>query len=217
LKKSDFHYDLPTELIARQPLSERSASRLLVVDPVVHSFADRHFGDLLNTCAQAICSFQRHARAAGAPVRAQGNRRGGRNPDRARARRTMRAQLGVSKKRSPAAASCSTMAVVTVLGREGEFFHVAFRWRRTAREGAGAPRPHAIAALHRATPTPVTWSAIRPSTHAHRALLRRLLPACFDAPLLERLKPLASISAMSRCTSAQAHSSRCAASASRNM
>ena len=33
LKKSDFHYDLPPELIAQAPLPERSASRLLVVPP----------------------------------------------------------------------------------------------------------------------------------------------------------------------------------------
>uniref|UniRef100_UPI001ED94EE7 S-adenosylmethionine:tRNA ribosyltransferase-isomerase n=1 Tax=Xanthomonas phaseoli TaxID=1985254 RepID=UPI001ED94EE7 len=33
LKKSDFHYDLPDELIAQAPLAERAASRLLVVPP----------------------------------------------------------------------------------------------------------------------------------------------------------------------------------------
>jgi S-adenosylmethionine:tRNA ribosyltransferase-isomerase len=33
LKKSDFHYELPPELIAQAPLAERSASRLLVVGP----------------------------------------------------------------------------------------------------------------------------------------------------------------------------------------
>ena len=29
LKKSDFHFDLPPELIAQHPAAERSASRLL--------------------------------------------------------------------------------------------------------------------------------------------------------------------------------------------
>ena len=33
MKKSDFHYELPPELIAQAPLAERSASRLLVVPP----------------------------------------------------------------------------------------------------------------------------------------------------------------------------------------
>ena len=46
MKKSDFHYDLPPELIAQQPLPQRSASRLLVVDVVRQAFADRKFTDL---------------------------------------------------------------------------------------------------------------------------------------------------------------------------
>jgi S-adenosylmethionine:tRNA ribosyltransferase-isomerase len=46
LKKSDFHYDLPPELIAQAPLPERSASRLLVVPPAPESFADRQVRDL---------------------------------------------------------------------------------------------------------------------------------------------------------------------------
>ncbi len=33
MKKSDFHYELPDELIAQAPLPERSASRMLVVPP----------------------------------------------------------------------------------------------------------------------------------------------------------------------------------------
>ncbi len=32
LKVSDFYYDLPKELIAQDPLADRSASRLLVLD-----------------------------------------------------------------------------------------------------------------------------------------------------------------------------------------
>ncbi|MDV7400424.1 S-adenosylmethionine:tRNA ribosyltransferase-isomerase, partial [Arthrospira platensis SPKY1] len=32
MKRTDFHYDLPDELIARYPAPERSASRLLVLD-----------------------------------------------------------------------------------------------------------------------------------------------------------------------------------------
>ena len=46
MKKSDFHYDLPAELIAQAPLSERSASRLLLVPPGDADFADRHVRDL---------------------------------------------------------------------------------------------------------------------------------------------------------------------------
>ena len=47
MKRSDFHYDLPTELIAQAPLPERAASRLLVLDGATGSVADRQFADLV--------------------------------------------------------------------------------------------------------------------------------------------------------------------------
>ena len=46
LKTSDFHYDLPPELIAQAPLAERSASRLLHVPPGGAALEDRHVRDL---------------------------------------------------------------------------------------------------------------------------------------------------------------------------
>ena len=46
MKTSDFHYDLPAELIAQAPLAERSASRLLVVPAGADAFSDRHVRDL---------------------------------------------------------------------------------------------------------------------------------------------------------------------------
>ncbi len=46
LKTSDFHYELPHELIAQAPLPERSASRLLHVPPGDAAFADLHVRDL---------------------------------------------------------------------------------------------------------------------------------------------------------------------------
>ena len=46
LKKSDFHYDLPAELIAQAPLAERSASRLLLVPPAPDAFTDLQVRDL---------------------------------------------------------------------------------------------------------------------------------------------------------------------------
>ncbi len=47
MKKSDFYYELPDELIAQQPLAERSASRLLCLDKNSDGIEDRHFTDLL--------------------------------------------------------------------------------------------------------------------------------------------------------------------------
>ena len=46
LLRSDFHFDLPPELIAQAPLPERSASRMLVLPPAPAPFADRGVRDL---------------------------------------------------------------------------------------------------------------------------------------------------------------------------
>jgi len=46
LKVSDFTFDLPEELIAQAPLTERSASRLLVMDRADGTLEDRRFAEL---------------------------------------------------------------------------------------------------------------------------------------------------------------------------
>ena len=46
MQRSEFHYDLPPELIAQAPLAERGASRLLVLDGATGSVADRAFAAL---------------------------------------------------------------------------------------------------------------------------------------------------------------------------
>ncbi len=46
MQRSDFEYELPEELIAQQPLPERTASRLLCVDGVTGAFEDRMFREL---------------------------------------------------------------------------------------------------------------------------------------------------------------------------
>ncbi|MCK5125401.1 MAG: tRNA preQ1(34) S-adenosylmethionine ribosyltransferase-isomerase QueA [candidate division Zixibacteria bacterium] len=46
MKLSDFHYDLPGELIAQHPADQRSHSRMLVLNRKEHSINDCHFYDL---------------------------------------------------------------------------------------------------------------------------------------------------------------------------
>lgn len=46
MRRQDFAYDLPEELIAQAPLPERSASRLLVLDGATGALADRFVRDL---------------------------------------------------------------------------------------------------------------------------------------------------------------------------
>lgn len=47
MRKSDFHYELPPELIAQAPLPERTASRLLCLDGGTGKIEDQHFANLL--------------------------------------------------------------------------------------------------------------------------------------------------------------------------
>ena len=42
----DFYFDLPQELIAQDPLEDRSASRLLVLDKESGEITHRHFRDI---------------------------------------------------------------------------------------------------------------------------------------------------------------------------
>ena len=46
MKKSDFDFELPPELIAQVPLPQRSASRLLLLDVAAQSRQDRMFREL---------------------------------------------------------------------------------------------------------------------------------------------------------------------------
>src|SRR5688572_21621384 len=43
---SAFDYELPTELIAQEPLPQRDASRMLIVDRAKLSWTDSHFREL---------------------------------------------------------------------------------------------------------------------------------------------------------------------------
>ncbi|MCM2320903.1 MAG: tRNA preQ1(34) S-adenosylmethionine ribosyltransferase-isomerase QueA [Pseudomonas sp.] len=47
MRVADFHFELPDPLIARHPLAERRASRLLVLDGPSGQLSHRHFPDLL--------------------------------------------------------------------------------------------------------------------------------------------------------------------------
>lgn len=47
MKASDFDYPLPAQLIAQQPLEQRTASRLLVLDPANATIQDDQFSNLL--------------------------------------------------------------------------------------------------------------------------------------------------------------------------
>lgn len=51
----DFNFDLPQELIAQDPLLDRSASRLLVLDKHTGEIKHRHFRDILSYLKEGDC------------------------------------------------------------------------------------------------------------------------------------------------------------------
>lgn len=55
LKTSDFYYDLPQELIAQDPLEDRSSSRLLVLDKETGEIRHRMFRDIIEYLNPGDC------------------------------------------------------------------------------------------------------------------------------------------------------------------
>ncbi len=55
LKKSDFYFDLPQELIAQDPLEDRSSSRLLVLDKETGKMEHRVFHDIVEYLHEGDC------------------------------------------------------------------------------------------------------------------------------------------------------------------
>ncbi len=132
MRKSDFHFDLPRELIAQMPLPERSASRLLVVDAAARAFDDRRFtelpqflraGDLLvfNDTRVLQARLFGHKETGGAVEILI---------ERVLGTHEALAQIGVSKKpREGSKILLADGTPITVLGREGEFYTLRFESR----------------------------------------------------------------------------------------
>ena len=129
MKKSDFHYELPPELIAQAPLPERSASRLLVVAPAPAAFEDRGIrdlpqllqpGDLLVFNDTRVIPARLHgAKASGGRVEILVERL---LPD-----NEARVQIGASKPSRPGTRiALDTGGEAEVIGREGEFYRLRF-------------------------------------------------------------------------------------------
>jgi len=128
LDVSDFKFDLPEELIAQQPLAERGASRLLIVERFGREFGDERFdrleqlldpGDLLVFNNTRVIPARLHAEKA----------TGGKAEvliERVLDRHRALAQIGANRK--PAAGSelfeLATGAKILVEGREDEFWRL---------------------------------------------------------------------------------------------
>ena len=55
MKTSDFYYDLPQELIAQDPLEDRSASRLLCLDRASGQVRHKHFREIIEELVPGDC------------------------------------------------------------------------------------------------------------------------------------------------------------------
>lgn len=129
LKKSDFHYDLPPELIAQAPLAERSASRLLIVPPAPDALQTRAFRDLPQLLAPGDLLVFNDTRVI--PARLFGQKASGGRVEilieRLLGGEQARAQLGVSKSPKPGARiALDAGGEAEVLGRDGEFYVLRF-------------------------------------------------------------------------------------------
>ncbi len=129
LKRSDFHYDLPADLIAQAPLPERSASRLLVVPPAPAAFVDAGIRDLPQWLRAGDLLVFNDTRVI--PARLFGQKAtGGRVEiliERLLPGEQALVQIGASK--TPRAGSRIALDAgggVEVLGREGEFYRLRF-------------------------------------------------------------------------------------------
>ena len=75
MKKSDFYFDLPPELIAQTPIPERDHSRLLCMDKATSELSHRHFYDLPSLLRKGDCLVVNDSRVL--PARLIGHRPSG--------------------------------------------------------------------------------------------------------------------------------------------
>ncbi len=74
LKKSDFYFDLPQELIAQDPLEDRSSSRLLVLDKETGEMEHRVFHDIVEYLHEGDCLVLNNTKVI--PARLMGTKKG---------------------------------------------------------------------------------------------------------------------------------------------
>lgn len=129
MKKSDFDFHLPPELIAQAPLPERSASRLLLLDVERQALQDRLFRDLPGLLRAGDLLIFNDTRVL--PARLYGRKESGGAVEilleRVTGAHEAIAQLGVSKKpKEGGRIELADGSHAVVLGRDGPFFRLRF-------------------------------------------------------------------------------------------
>jgi S-adenosylmethionine:tRNA ribosyltransferase-isomerase len=130
VKKSDFAFDLPPDLIAQAPLAERSASRMLVVPPGESAREDRQVRELPAFLRPGDLMVFNDTRVI--PARLHGHKQGSGGRVEILVERLLpgneaRAQVGASKTPKPGnLIELDAGGVAEVLGRDDGFHHLRF-------------------------------------------------------------------------------------------
>jgi S-adenosylmethionine:tRNA ribosyltransferase-isomerase len=129
LQRADFHYELPPELIAQVPLTERGASRLLTLDGATGALRDLTFADLPSLLAPGDLLVRNDTRVL--PARLRGQKDSGGKVEilveRVLSERRLLAQLKASKATATGRRLLLPGGVIaTVAGRSGEFYELDF-------------------------------------------------------------------------------------------
>lgn len=126
MRRSDFTFELPPDLIAQVPLAERSASRLLVLDGRSGALQDRHFTDLPALLDPRDLLVFNDTRVV--PARVYGSKpTGGRVElflERAVGERRALVQMRASKAIGPGLQVTTPGGGVTVVGRQDDLWEV---------------------------------------------------------------------------------------------
>lgn len=191
MKKSDFRFDLPAELIAQEPLAERSASRLLVLDAQAGTRVDRRLSELPDLLAPGDLLVFNDTRVL--PARLHGRKASGGAVEilleRVTGAHEAIAQMRASKKpKEGGTIELADGSTAEVLGREGEFFRLRF--------AADEPLEKRLLRLGRMPLPPyIEREAGRADEARYQTVFAREPGAVaaptaglhFDAPLLDRL------------------------------
>ena len=74
MKRTDFYYDLPQELIAQDPLKDRQSSRLMCLDKITGETEHKHFYDIVDMLSAGDCLILNDTRVI--PERLYGQKEG---------------------------------------------------------------------------------------------------------------------------------------------
>jgi S-adenosylmethionine:tRNA ribosyltransferase-isomerase len=129
MRRADFHFNLPQELIAQRPAATRSASRMLALDGASGSRRDLQFRDFPSLLSPADLLVFNDTRVI--PARAFGLKESGGRVEilleRALTADTALVQLRASKGLKPGAAvKLAGGHSASMLGRQGDLFHLRF-------------------------------------------------------------------------------------------